>query len=149
MDLNQLKQIESKLKQINQAKVENLLKEELLANASEIVQLVRSRWKKGKRPDGGIIGSYKSFSYELFKRQQNPLAGGKVDLILDGGLNENLVVNHLTGSLFNIFSTDEKAVSIAEKYGLDVYGLTEKEEFEVLLEAGNRVFVRLIEFVGI
>lgn len=125
------------------------MKQEILANAKEIVSLVRNRWKKGKRPSGEIIGSYKDYGYEMMKLQQNPLAGGNVDLILDGGLNENLVVNYLNGSFFNIFSTDEKAVSIAERYGLDVYGLTTEEETMVLEEAKNRVFIKLFDFVGL
>ena len=149
MDLNQLKKIEARLKQVNQSKVEQFLKEEILANGKEIVKLVRDRWKHGKRPDGDIIGSYASFSYELFKRRKNPLGGGRVDLILDGGLNEGLVVNHLTGALFNIFSTDEKAVSIASKYGLDVYGLTKEEEQEVLFQASIKIHFKISEFVGL
>ena len=43
----------------------------------------------------------------------------------------------------------KKAVSIAEKYGLDVYGLTKQEEREVMFEASNRVFIELVEFVGL
>lgn len=121
--------------------------DELLENAEEIVALVRNRWLKGKRPDGSDIGSYKDFGYELFKRQKNPLARGKVDLTLDGGLNENLVLNQLRGTFFNIFSTDEKAVSIANKYGLDVYGLTKEEETLVLERAKDNVFIKLYKEV--
>lgn len=119
--------------------------DELQKNAEQIVELVRNRWKKGKRPNGKIIGTYKDYGYQEMKRRQNPLAGGNVDLILDGGLNENLVLNYLSGSMYNIFSTDEKAVSIAQRYGLDVYGLTKKEEQMVLETAKNRVFIRIYE----
>lgn len=119
--------------------------DELQKNAEQIVELVRNRWKKGKRPSGKIIGTYKDYGYQEMKRRQNPLAGGNVDLILDGGLNENLVLNYLSGSMYNIFSTDEKAVSIAQRYGLDVYGLTKKEEQMVLETAKNRVFIRIYE----
>lgn len=125
------------------------MKAEILANGKEIVQLVRNRWKQGKRPSGDIIGTYKDYGYELFKQQKNPLAGGNVDLILDGGLNKGLVVNYLNGSLFNIFSTDEKAVTIASRYGLDVFGLTEKETFRVLEEAKNRVYIKIFDFIGL
>ena len=121
----------------------------MLNNADEIVDIVRQRWKQGKRPDGSIIGEYRNFAYAMLKQQQNPLANGNVDLILDGGLNKNLVVNHLHGSLFNIFSTDNKAVSIAEKYGLDVYGLSADEEIEVINEAIKRVYDKSFEFINL
>jgi len=143
MDLNQLQQIEVRLKQINTSRIQKLIAEELQKNAAEIVELVRNRWLTGKRPDGSEIGTYKDFGYELLKRKQNPLAGGKVDLTLDGGLNKGLVVNYLNGSISNIFSTDEKAVTIAERYGLDVYGLTPKETDLVLERAKENVFVKL------
>lgn len=147
MDLNQLEQIESRLKQINQTMVENLLAKELQANAKEILDLVRDRWLRGKRPDGSLIGEYKDFGYELLKRQQNPLAGGNVDLTLDGGLNKGLFINQIRGSLFNIFSSDEKAVLIAEKYGLDNYNITPEETILVLERAKDNVFIELYNFV--
>lgn len=120
-----------------------------MTNQSEIVSLVRERWKKGLRPDGNIIGNYRSFAYEMEKRQRNPLANGNVDLIDTGALNRNLVVNYFGSSLFNVFSTDEKAVDIAQKYGLDVYGLTEDEINTILLEASGRIYTELFNFVGL
>lgn len=147
MDLNQLQKIEVRLKQINVSMIQKLIAEELQKNGAEIVELVRNRWLRGKRPDGKDIGSYKDFGYEMFKRQQNPLAGGKVDLTLDGGLNKGLVVNYLRGSISNIFSTDEKAVMIAKRYGLDVYGLSNKETELVLERAKDNVFIKLYQSV--
>lgn len=149
MDLNQLKNLQTKLRSLNQSRIEQDFKQEILDNSSEIVALVRNRWKQGKRPNGNIIGRYQNYGYQLIKQQQNPLAGGNVDLILDGGLNRGLVVNHLRGSLFNIFSTDDKAVSIAEKYGLDVYGLTKDEENDVLIEATDRVLKKHLQYLGL
>lgn len=147
MDLNQLKKLQAKLRQLNQAKIEGFLKEEILNNSDEIVEIVRNRWKRGERPDGSIIGEYRSFAYEMEKRQRNPLAGGNVDLINTGALSKGLVVNHLTGSLFNIFSTDIKAVPIAEKYGLDNYGLSKEKEIMVIDEAIKRVYDRCFRFI--
>lgn len=149
MDLNQLKSINQKLSQINESKVEELLKQEILSNAKEIVAKVRARWKEGKRPDGKIIGTYRSFAYEMEKRQRNPLAGGTVDLIDTGSLNQKLVVNYRGNGLFTIFSDDKKAVDIAKKYGLDVYGLTDEEMSEVLYEASKGIYFKLIKFTGI
>lgn len=139
MDLNRLKRLESQLKKITVNHVENLFKNEILANQKEIVELVRERWKRGLRPNGDIIGNYRSFFYQQEKLQRNPLAGGNVDLIDTGALNRELVVNYVGNSVFTIFSTDEKALLIADKYGLDVYGLSLDEQKEVMMETALRV----------
>ncbi len=144
MDLNQINQ---RAKRVNQSLIEGLLKAEILKNKEEIVDLVRNRWKRGKRPDGAIIGEYASFLYQRQKLAQNPLAGGTVDLILTGALSGDLTVFPLAGGNFSIFSKDEKAISIADKYGLDVYGLTKEEEEMILNVAFNRINMKLINFV--
>lgn len=126
-----------------------LLSEEILGNQKEIVSLVRERWKQGKRPSGSIIGEYRSFAYEQEKLRRNPLAGGNVDLIDTGSLNEKLNINDVGNSLFTIFSKDSKAILIAENYGLDVYGLTEDEEQMVLEEAGVRIINSLFKSIGL
>lgn len=107
------------------------IEEIILERKDEIVQKVREQWKKGLRPDGSIIGVYRSSDYRQQKLAQNPEAGGNVDLILTGALNRALTLNKILEATFTIFSNDSKAVMIAEKYGLDVYGLNaeEKEDF--------------------
>lgn len=144
MDLNQ---VNERAKQINQALVSRLFKREILNNKEEIVTLVRERWLRGKKPDGSIIGEYRSFAYQQEKLRMNSLAGGNVDLTLTGALNKGLDIFPLSGDNFNIFSKDEKARSIAEKYGLDVYGLTKEEEEIVVDLTINRVNVALINFI--
>jgi len=125
-----------------------MLKEELEKNQNQIVKKVRDRWKLGLRPNGEIIGEYSSFSYQQEKISSNPSAKGNVDLVDTGNLQDELVINHLTGSLFTIFSDDEKATLIAQKYGLDVFGLTDFEKAEVLSIAGGMIHKRLFDFVG-
>lgn len=125
-----------------------MLKQEILENQKEIVEKVRTRWKHGLRPDSSIIGEYSSFAYEQEKRQSNPLAGGNVDLIDTHDLEKGLVVNALSGSLFSIFSTDEKATLIAQKYNLDVFGLTPQEKIQVLDLAAERIHKKLFDFIG-
>lgn len=148
MDLNLVNQ---RAKRVNRTLIENLLKEEILKNKDEIVALVKDRWTRGKRPDGTLIGKddleYKSFAYQQEKLRQNPLAGGNVDLILTGALSGDLTIFPLAGGNFSIFSSDEKAVNIAQKYGIDVYGLTKEEEIMVLGIAFTRINVSLINFV--
>lgn len=67
------------------------------------------------------------------KLRRNPLARGNVDLIDTGDLSKALTINKIMNSVFTIFSTDQKAVMIANKYGLDVYGLNDKEK-EMFIE---------------
>lgn len=149
MDLSQVKKIQSRLKEINQSKVEELLKKEILANGKEIVDLVRNRWDKGLRPNGQIIGVYRDAEYASFKMAINPSAGGNVDLTLTRSLRDKLNIFPMHNAIYEIFSLDEKAVDIAAKYGIDVYGLTKEEETRVLFEASSRVNKKLFDFVGI
>lgn len=144
MDLNQISQ---RARRVNQRLIQDLLIDEILENGEQIITLVRDRWIKGKRPDGTIIGEYRDPFYREQKLLQNPIAGGNVDLILTGALSFDLTVFPTSGGDFNIFSKDEKALSIADKYGLDVYGLSPDEELRVMNEALSRVNFKLINFV--
>lgn len=120
--------------------MENLFKVEVLSSQKEIIKPVKERWKLGLRPNGSIIGTYRSFSYQQEKIRRNPSASGNVDLIDTGDLRDGLVLNALGKSLFTIFSTDNKAVPIAQKYGLDVYGVTDKEEQNDMNKAAENVY---------
>ncbi|MGR3218462.1 MAG: hypothetical protein ACUZ8H_01410 [Candidatus Anammoxibacter sp.] len=139
--------ISRRAKRINEGLIAKLFEKEILTNKNEIVELVKQRWLRGKRPSGQIIGEYKFFSYQRQKVAQNPLAGGTVDLILTGALRDGLTIFPSLGGNFNIFSTDEKAILIADTYGLDVYGLTPEEERAVIDLALARVNIRLSNFV--
>ncbi|MCP4984855.1 MAG: hypothetical protein GY928_01960 [Colwellia sp.] len=102
----------------------------------------------GKRPNGSLIGEYRSFAYRQEKIRQNPIAGGNVDLTLTGALNRELDIFPISGDNYSIFSNDEKAISIAEKYGLDVYGLTVEEEQVVIDLVSAKVNVILSNFIS-
>lgn len=147
MDLERLTSINNNLKKITQSYIEQKLEKVILSKKDEIVDKVRQRWKRGLRPNGDIIGVYRNFFYQQEKQQRNPLAGGNVDLIDTGSLNRELIVESHGRGLFTIFSTDEKALLIAEKYGLDVYGLTDEEQIaaigEGLLEVNKEIINEL------
>lgn len=115
----------------------------ILSQKEEIVSLVRDRWQRGVRPDGTIIGVYRSIEYQQYKAAKNPEAGGNVDLILTGDLSFGLTLNKVMNVGYTIFSTDEKANMIADKYGLDVFGLTD-EEMDLLNE---EITKRIIESI--
>ena len=147
MDLNHLKKIEARLLRINKSNIAQRLKDEIQANEEEILNLIRNRWTLGKRPDGNIIGVYKSAEYALFKHTINPLAGGNVDLTVTRSLRNKLEIFSMGNSLFEIFSTDSKALELAEKYGLDVYGLSKEEENIVLNEAKEQLYQDILNDV--
>lgn len=107
----------------------------IMENKEKIVQKVREQWKEGVRPDGTIIGVYKGLYYARKKRAMNPAAGGNVDLILSGSLNENLTVNPLKTNIFSIYSTDKTAEYMEDRYGLDVFGMNIEEKELFIQEA--------------
>lgn len=123
----------------------NEVSEVILGNQEEIVSLVRERWKRGLRPDGSIIGYYRWKEYAEMKRQSNPLAGGTVDLILTGDLSSGLFLQEIYGQGFALFSADKKMTKIADKYGLDVFGLSDEELEMVYEEALVRVSVNILD----
>lgn len=127
--------------------ISQLIEEEILERTDEIVQGVREQWEQGVRPDGTIIGTYKSFAYRSEKIAMNPNAGGNVDLILTGELNSKLTVNPLREGFFTIFSNDSKASMIAQKYGLDVYNLNDGEKNRILDLAANKAVERAFETI--
>lgn len=68
----------------------------------------------------------------LFKRRINPLAGGTVDLILDGYFTGQLFIDDLGNGRYIFDSRDDKTDLLVSKYGRDIMGLNEDtfREFE-------------------
>ena len=126
-------------KEMTESRLQNQVNKKILSQEKEIVNLVRNRWRKGERPSGSIIGTYANKEYRQDKMEMNPQADGFVDLILTGDLNEALKLYPAFDTGFTIFSADEKATKIADKYGLDVYGLTDDEGQKIIDEAATGV----------
>src|SRR5690606_4038083 len=105
---------------------------------SEIRQLIKSRWKLGKRPDGSLIGFYRDVDYAIFKQQINSVAGGDVDLTLTGSLGDRIKVI-LQSKGIEIYSDDWKFEQISTKYGIDNFNITEEQENKLLDEIMKEV----------
>ncbi len=75
----------------------------------------------------------------------NPKADGNVDLILTGALNNKLKLEKEGSESFSVFSDDIKAKKIADKYGLDVYNLNEKEKEMILNEAAAETIIEAFD----
>lgn len=90
---------------------------------------------------------YNSNSYAFEKEKQNPLPGfGRPDLYQTGDFYKAFVVR-VKGNFYEITSTDGKTKSLTEKYGKDLFGLTEqsKKEFvEGSLYTGIKQYVESI-----
>jgi len=82
------------------------------------------------------IGSYASSEYRAMKLNQNPFAGGKVDLRLTGAFHRAMFAE-TSGNLLKIDSNDPKRSKLVEKYSDNIFGLhkrnTEKYKKTVYL----------------
>lgn len=103
----------------------------LVVRNEEVIRAKKAELKAGLRPDGNIIGTYRSEEYKKEKLLQNPSAGGTVDLIKDGGFSKNLFIQNPRQSEFIFESSDEKAEMLFKKYGEDVRGLNQQTFIEV------------------
>ncbi len=90
--------------------------EQIILKDPQAVIRKKNELKAGARPDGSLIGQYRSESYRLFKLQLNPLAGGDVDLILTGSTRDNLEIVAYGNGEFGFRSTDDKWDDLVEKY---------------------------------
>lgn len=104
-------------------------------NEDRILKLAKDRMMRGDGVNGGIIGSYKSKDYELFKAELNPLAGGVVDLFLTGSLQKGMEIIDDNNLTFEIVSSDKKYDIIADKYGAEQFGLTDEQKEQIINEA--------------
>ena len=117
---------------------------EIMEFEDEIRKWIKERWLLGDRPDGSIIGVYRSSEYAMFKQSINPKAGGVVDLTLTESLGDNIQVIPKSKAMFQIISTDSKYSEIVEKYG-DVNFNLSPEKLELLFEmVGNMIINKIL-----
>ena len=106
--------------------------EKIVLQSEDLKNAKRNEFKFGERPDGSNIGENKSKRYAIFKRQKNPLARGKVDLILTGSFTKGIFTKKKSKDTYIFESKDSKAKMLFDKYGQDLKGLNEitKEEIQ-------------------
>lgn len=138
-----LSEVKKRLQKVTQPKLQKKV-EELVLIDTEIRKEKKEELKRGQSPDGGLIGTYRSQDYEIFKSRLNPLAGGTVDLILTGKFANQLFVVSLGNSRFQFKSQDSKDPMLFEKYGQENRGLN-KEVFEELQR--KKYAPQLIKFI--
>ena len=96
-----------------------------ISKDKKLLDLKRAEFKRGKRADGSIIGTYRSVSYRRRKQSRNPQAGGFVDLVNTGAFARRLFTQKLSSRKYNFFSTDEKSAKLVAKYGKGIQGLND------------------------
>ena len=108
--------------------IQDLVDYQLHENEKWIRQKIRDRWSLGLKPDGSIIGLYRSEDYAEEKYRQNSKAGfGNVDLTLTGSLWRGIQISGFNDE-YEIFSSDSKYEEITEKYGYYNFNITDDEK---------------------
>lgn len=121
----------------------SVIDEFMAKNENRILKLAKDRMMRGDGVNGGIIGSYASRDYELFKQSENPLAGGVVDLFLTGSLQKYMLIERIRNGVYEISSSDLKYDALADKYGADQFGLTEEQNEEIINEALDYLVLKI------
>lgn len=104
------------------------------SDEKELVELNQSQLLRGKTSKDGQVGTYVLEDYADLKYFMNPLAGhGNVDLKLTGAFYDGFFIT-VDNSYFTFDSKDGKTyasesgeglgLSLTEKYGNDIFGLT-------------------------
>ena len=119
-------------------KPQKIVADLIILNAPNLITTVRKRWLLGESVLGGFIGEYSKSGlgqeYRAYKMSINASAGGNVDLTLTGALGAGLHVKALSGTKFEMLSSDSKYEAIGEKYGFEEFGLSDSEWQELQAE---------------
>lgn len=117
---------------------------EMMEFEDDVRKWIKERWLLGDRPDGSIIGVYRSADYAALKQRMNPKAGGDVDLTLTESLGNNIQLLPNKKNMFEIISTDSKFKEIREKYG-DVNFNLSPDKLELLFDMiGNSIINKIL-----
>lgn len=118
------------------AEIQNIVIE---LNTNE--QLFKGIDSKGQK----LKPKYSRVRYARAKNTVNPLPGyGTPDLKLTGDFYRDFYLKAEPERKFSLFSSDEKAPKLQEKYGEDIFGLTADNEHKINFE---EVLPRLIEWM--
>lgn len=135
----------NRIKSISNNDISNWIYEYIEHNKESILNLVKTRLLNGESVTNpnDVIGYYKNDSYAKLKKQQNPLAGGTVDLFKTGDFHRYFDITDINENLFRIYSSDEKYIELGKKYGFKQFGLT-KEQYKNLLDSTKAYLIEKI-----
>ena len=102
-----------------------MVNEELIKEEKTLKLLKRQDFEEGDIFGDGKTYTYRSPSYENFKRTINPLAGGKVDLILTGAFVDSMYLLKPKQGRYLFGATDSKRSKLVEAYSINIMGLNQ------------------------
>jgi len=109
-----------------------LVNEEVIKEETNLKQLKRQDFEEGDIYGNGKTYTYRSQNYSNFKRNINPLAGGKVDLILTGAFVDSMYLLKPKTGRYLFGATDNKRSKLVEAYSINIMGLNQNvfEKFQ-------------------
>lgn len=142
-----IENIVNRIRSITESNLYNWVEEYIEANKSRLVRDIQNRLQRGDSVHdvNDVIGEYKSVAYAMFKERMNPLAGGSVDLFLEGDLQRFLTIEKRSKNIFKIYSKDEKYKELAKQYGKDQFGLTEEQNTELMINIHTYLIEKIFE----
>src|SRR5690606_2314140 len=142
-----IENIVNRIKSITKSNLYTWVEEYLEANKSMLVRDIQNRMQRGESVHdvNDVIGEYASEAYMMFKQRMNPLAGGDVDLFLEGDLHRFLTIEKRSKNIFKIYSKDEKYKKLAEQYGKEQFGLTEEQNTELMTDIHTYLIEKIFE----
>ena len=103
-----------------------MVNEELLKEEDTLRMLKEQDFLEGDIYGSGSKDTYASSEYSMFKKKQNPIAGGNVDLILTGAFIDSFKLNKPKENRYLFGATDPKRGVLVSKYGIDIMGLNQQ-----------------------
>lgn len=106
--------------------LQQIAQREILNRKDDLREKKEGEFEKGLRPDGRPIGTYRNYSYARMKQRMNPMAGGKVDLMLTKSFVRAMRVTRSRGNKYTFLNSDKKRQKLMSRYGVDIFGLSQK-----------------------
>jgi len=103
-----------------------MVNEELIKEEDTLRMLKEQDFLEGDIYGNGAKDTYASSLYSGFKKKQNPIAGGNVDLILTGAFIDSFKLNKPKENRYLFGATDPKKSILVGKYGIDIMGLNQE-----------------------
>lgn len=113
-------------KKLSRLDLGELMNGAVLATKEDILDANTAQLSQGKNALGDFLQEYALDAYAEFKIALGSKAPkGTPDLFLEGDFYEGFILT-VEGEDYLITSTDEKTTELTNKYGIDIFGLSEE-----------------------
>lgn len=128
-----------------------VLREMVYAEISEkekdLLDIKYDEFEQGDIYGNYTTSRYKNAEYGNMKYQQNPRAGGNVDLIYTGAFLESFKLNKPKQNKYMFGATDKKRNKLVEKYGIDIMGLNQDDFDKFQIEVIRPKFIKKLQSI--